>query len=311
MSSAALPAAHLEGLMATPACTGSRQGMAQCDAMVNTSVRPDLPTGWGAMDLQSAYNLPSSTKGAGQIVAIVDAYDNPNVASDLAEYRTTYGLGTANFTKYNQTGQQSNYPSANQGWALEIDLDVQMVSAACPKCTIYLIEANSNSFANLETAEAEAVTLGAHIVSNSYDGMGGNQSYYDTPGVVYTASAGDSGYGILDPADFGSVVAVGGTELSTGGGRRGWTETVWPGSGAGCSSKTKPGWQHDPGCSGRTGNDVSALAYLAAEYDTYGYSGWVEVQGTSISSPLIAAVFGLAGNATERTRRQDLLAEGT
>ncbi len=61
--------------------------------------------GWGPSDLQAAYDLPSSSKGSGQVVAIVDAYDNPNVASDLAEYRSHFGLPAANFTKYSQNGQ--------------------------------------------------------------------------------------------------------------------------------------------------------------------------------------------------------------
>ena len=89
--------------------------------------------GWGPTDFQTRYNLPSSTKGSGQIVAIVDAYDNPNVASDLAQYRSNFGLGTANFTKYNQNGQTSGFPSGNTGWGVEIDLDVEMVSASLPE----------------------------------------------------------------------------------------------------------------------------------------------------------------------------------
>jgi subtilase family serine protease len=265
-------------------------------------------TGFTPAQLQAAYNLPSSTKGAGQIVAIVDAYDNPNVTSDLAQYRSTFGLPAANFTKYNQEGQTKNYPEGNPDWGLEIDLDVQMVSASCPNCIIYLLEANSNSISDLEAAEVEAVTLGAHIVSNSYDGTGASQSYYDTPGVTYLASAGDLGYGIEDPADFETVAAIGGTTLTEGGhGKRGWTETVWDGSGAGCSEQTKPPWQHDPGCSFRTANDVSAVADPntgVAVYDTFAYdhrtNGWLVVGGTSVSSPLLAGVFGLAGNATSQ-----------
>ncbi len=281
----------------SPACTGSRHGKAQCDAIVESAPQPDVPSGWGAPDIASAYNLPT-TRGAGQIVAIVDAYDNPDVTSDLARYRSHYNLGPANFTKYNQEGQTSNYPPPDIGWAVEIDLDVEMVSAACPNCTIYLIEANTSNFSDLEASESEAVTLGAHIVSNSYSGTGGDQSYYDTAGVTYAASAGDSGYGeFADPADFGSVIAVGGTQLAKGRTKRGWTETVWSHAGAGCSAQTKPSWQHDPGCSGRTGDDVSAVADDVDEYDTYGENGWFKVGGTSVSSPLVAAIFGLAGNA--------------
>lgn len=279
-------------------------------ALIDTDVplHPDTPSGLTPADLQSAYNLPSSSKGSGQIVAIVDAYDNPDVASDLAEYRSTFSLGTANFVKYNQEGQQSNYPQGNAGWGVEIDLDVEMASASCPNCTIWLFEANSNSFNDLAAAEQEAVKLGATVISNSYSATGCRrkcnaklQKYYDSPGVTYLASAGDSGYGIGVPAQFDSVVSVGGTDLMPSTGSRGWTETVWSGTGAGCSKAPKPSWQHDPGCKLRTANDVAADGGVpVAEYDTYTQGGWIEVYGTSVSSPFLGGVFGLAGNSTKQ-----------
>jgi subtilase family serine protease len=278
-------------------CSDTRVGYMNCDALISTKVQPNV-AGLGPTDFQTAYNLPSGTKGAGQVVAIVDAYDNPNVSSDLATYRTNFSLGTANFTKYNQTGQTKNYPSPNQNWGFEIDLDVQMVSAVCPMCTIILVEANDNSTINLFAAEKEAVTLGAHIVSNSWGGGGGSSSggAFDSTGVTYLASAGDGGYGMQDPADFATVVSVGGTSLT----KQGTTyhEQVWPETGTGCSVVTKPSWQHDPKCAERTGNDVSAVAQGVAEYDSYGYHGWTEAAGTSVSSPMLGGVFGLAGNAS-------------
>ena len=132
-----------------------------------TKVSPAV-AGWGVPDIQTAYNLPSSTKGQGVIVAVVDAFDNPNVASDLAVYRSFFGLPAANFHKYNQNGKEGKYPRGDPGWGGEIDLDVQMVSAACPNCSIYLIEAKTNSSKNLYQAEKTAVALGATIVTNSW-----------------------------------------------------------------------------------------------------------------------------------------------
>lgn len=291
---------------ATPACGGSRIGQVQCDVLIETGGAHPNVAGWTASNLEAAYNLPTSTNGAGQIVAIVDAYDNPHVASDVATYRSTFGLPAATFTKYNQNGQQGNYPSGNAGWGVEIDLDVDMVSAACPLCTIYLVEANSSSSSDLETAEAEAVKLGATIVTNSYSGTGLSESYYDTPGITYLASAGDSGYGLDQPATFKAVVSAGGTVLKES--RSKYSETVWIDSGGGCSSthESKPSWQTDPGCSYRTGNDASAVAANVAEYDSYVYGGWLEVDGTSISSPLLAGVFGLAGNSTSQDGGENL-----
>ena len=282
------------------ACPAARPGLEECDLLIQASNVGPAVAGWGPADFQAAYNLPSSTKGKGVIVAIVDAFDNPNVASDLAVYRSYFGLPTANFYKYNQKGQQSNYPKGNPGWGGEIDLDVQMVSAACPNCTIYLVEAKTNSSRNLYDAENTAVKLGATIISNSWGGGGGNPSRggFDTPGIVYLASAGDGGYGMQDPADFQTVVSVGGTQLSKSGST--YSERTWPETGGGCSVVAKPSWQHDPDCSKRTGNDVSAVSLGVASYDTYHSSGWGTAAGTSVSSPLIGGVYGLANNSAKQ-----------
>lgn len=307
-------------------CPDRHRGEALCEALIlNGTPERDGASGpsggFSPADLQAAYDLPSTSKGSGQIVAIVDAYDDPNVASDLAYYRSYFGLSAANFYKFNQYGQQYNYPESclnKQGrWCGEIALDPQMVSASCPNCTIYLVEANSGSVADLETAEAEAVALGAHVVSNSWlyscPSYCFNESYFSTRGVVYLAAAGDNSYNVAQPMEFGSVVSVGGTHLMKGGGKRGWSESVWGGggfpgflngTGGGCSAEVKPSWQHDPGCKGRTANDVAAVADPVtgvATYDTYaGGTGWTVGGGTSVATAFLAGVFGLAGNATSQ-----------
>lgn len=295
---------------AVAACGGSRIGQAQCDVLIETANAGVHGTygGWGAPDLEKAYSLPSKTGGKGVHVAIVDAYDNPNVTSDLKTYRSTMKLPAGKFNKYNQNGQKSNYPQGSPGWGVEIDLDVDMVSASCPNCVIDLIEANSNSWSDIETAEAEAVKLKDTIVSNSYSGSGATESYYDTKGVAYLASSGDNGYSLYDPATFQKVIAVGGTFLNKGGKGRGYSEVVWADSGGGCSStgESKPSWQKDKKCSLRTGSDVGAVAVAAAEYDTYSENGWIEVDGTSISSPLVGGMVALAGNSTKLTGGETL-----
>ena len=292
------------------ACPEPSPDQSQCEVIIiKAGIRPDL-AGWGPHDLQAAYNLPSSSKGSGQIVAIVDAGDNPNVAADLATYRSYFGLPPANFTKYNQEGQQGNYPEkcTRSGFCIEIDLDVEMVSAACPNCTIYLIEANTNSSRNLADAEKEAESLGAHIISNSWTWEGAGRFFepdFDAPGVVYVAAAGDSTYGSYWPAKFDDVVSVGGTMLAKHG--RKYKEIVWPLTGGGCASGiAKPSWQHDPGCTSRTQNDVAAVAWDMAEYDSYNNSGWMTVGGTSVATPLIASVYALAGNATSQQGGKEL-----
>lgn len=290
--------------LGTPACGDVGPGYARCHVRIANDSAGMSPAvaGWQPVDLQTRYNLPI-TKGSGQTVAIVDAFDNPNASTDIQTYRTEFGLGTADFKKYNQKGQQSNYPSGNRGWGLEEDLDIEMVSAACPNCKIILVEAKGANTKDLDAAEAEAVKLGAHVVSNSWGCPGSvacvKASYYDAKGVVYLASAGDDRYGAQAPAALASVVAVGGTTLTKSG--SGYSESAWNGTGSGCATGvTKPSWQHDKGCQYRTMNDVSAVAAGVAEYDSYQYGGWITVNGTSISSPLLGGVFGLAANASKQ-----------
>jgi hypothetical protein len=279
---------------------------------------PSSSCGWTPAQLEKAYNLTSSLgKGSGQIVAVIEAGDESTASTDLATYRTEYGLGTASFFKYNETGQQSNYPPSceNYGWCLETDLDIEMVSTSCPKCTIYLMEAGGQ-ISDFEAAEAEAVKLGAKILSNSWscpedwDCEDTNfPNYFDTKGVVYLASTGDSGYNTIGgPSDLATVIGVGGTQLALSGSK--YTETIWNGAAAGCSSPTvvgspgvpKPSWQHDPGCSYRTDGDVSAESGCSPGVSEYvsQYGGWTDVCGTSVASPLTAGVIALAGNAANQ-----------
>lgn len=294
---------------------GPEPDAVRCDALVRTDVRPAAKgqnvAGFGPADLQAAYNLPSSTNGAGQTIAIVDAYGYPSAESDLATYRSHFGLPactTANgcFRKVNQEGKTDKYPKSNAGWDEEQALDLDMVSASCPNCNILLVEGNKSSFSSLGAAVDEAVSLGATVVTNSYGGRSiSGAQYYDHSGVVILASAGDGGYGVQAPAEFPTVVSVGGTSLTKGGSGRGWAETVWAGTGSGCSALSKPAWQSDTGCTYRTMNDVAAVADPGTGVATY-FEGWGVIGGTSVSSPLVAGIYGLAGNASTLNAAQSL-----
>ena len=280
------------------------------------------PSGYGPSDLRSAYSLPSTTAGSGQTVAIVDAFDDPTAEADLATYRSQFGESactTANgcFRKVNENGG-STPPAVDTGWAQEESLDLDMVSAIAPNAHILLVEAASATDADLVKAENEAATLGATEISNSYGGSEdasetSENSAFNHPGIAITASAGDGGYGVEFPAAVPSVTSVGGTALNTASNARGWSETVWGsgalsaangGTGSGCSSfEAKPSWQTDTGCANRTVADVSAVADPntgVAVYDStpnQAQSGWLVFGGTSVSSPIIASVYALAGNA--------------
>jgi hypothetical protein len=303
-------------------------------------------------DLASAYGFAPAAGGVGQTVAIVDAYDDPNIEQDLGTFDSQYGLQactTANgcFTKVSQTGSTTSLPPADTtGWSLEISLDVETVHSVCESCKILLVEAEAESLADLAAAENEAVALGANEVSNSYGApesqMGeAEHAAYNHPGVAIVAGAGDDGYLNWDfiaafltapampdaPASLPTVVAVGGTslKLKTNGTRK--SESVWNDSGrpshkdfkrfsatgGGCSTLfTAPAWQEsvpgwaNTGCgTKRLDNDISAVGdpFTGFDvYDSYVYEleftpGWMTVGGTSLSSPLITALYGLAGGS--------------
>ena len=276
--------------------------------------------GYGPADIASAYRLPAGA-GAGRTVAIVDAYDNPNAEADLAAYRAAFGLPpctTANgcFRKVNQHGAEGPLPAPDPGWGLEISLDLDAVSATCPQCRILLVEADTPSIVDLGPGVDTAVALGADAVSNSYGSRGefsGQQyfeRYYKHSGVAITVSSGDYGYGngliltggVSYPGSSEFVTSVGGTTLVRDGSQRGWTETAWAGSTSGCSAYIhKPGWQKDRLCDKRSVADVAAVADPQtglAVYDTFGFDGWLVVGGTSLSSPIIASVYAMAGNTS-------------
>jgi putative Ig domain-containing protein len=316
LTATTLPA-QAAAVTVTPACgEATAPGVMRCFALRRTdlntvrSLAPNAtPSGLGPTDLTSAYKLGSG--GTGATVAIVDAYDDPNAESDLATYRSQYGLPactTANgcFRKVNGSGQSSPLPTADTGWAGEISLDVDMVSAVCPSCHILLVEASSPNDAPLFGAINTAVSLGAKYVSNSWGGgetsteTSTDSQYLNHPGVAITVSSGDDGTGAEYPASSRYVTAVGGTSLSPSSTTRGWTERAWSGAGSGCSAyETKPTWQTvTTNCSRRAEADVSAVADPAtgvAVYQTYGASGWSVYGGTSASAPIVAGVYALAG----------------
>jgi subtilase family serine protease len=302
-----------------------------------------LPTGYNPVQFHTGYNLPCTVGGTtalsvcssvttygGQVIGIVDAYNDPTVASDLKTYDSTEGIApcpqgslnisSACLTVVNQKGGTS-LPRTNSGWALEISLDVQTAHEICQTCKILLVEASSNSFSNLGTAVNEAAALGATEISNSYgggesSGETSNDWYYTHLGIAVTVSSGDTGNAVEYPAASPDVVSVGGTSLNLNSVSNTYSsESAWSSGGSGCSAyETANSWQTavsdwsstasstTTGCGTKRGiADVSADADPntgASVYDSTKYngqSGWWQVGGTSLSSPLTAAVFALAG----------------
>ena len=280
------------------------------------------PSGYYPAQFLVGYSL-SGTTTSNKTIAIVDAFDDPNIFSDLNTYSAKFGipglgscpvssgsLASPCFQKVDQRGG-TKYPRSNSGWAVEISLDVEIAHAICQNCNILLVEADTNSYANLMTAVDRARILNASVISNSYGGSefsgeAAYDSHFNYSGIAFTFSSGDSGYGAQYPAASQYVTAVGGTTLNINKTDNSYiNEAVWSGTGSGCSSyESKPVLQKDIGCSKRTVADVSADADPntgAAIYDSVlylGQRGWFEVGGTSLSSPLIAGVYALSGGVS-------------
>jgi hypothetical protein len=308
-------------------------GQMACDALVTggparSAARAGQPpsNAYGPADLQGAYALTSAaaTGGKGVTVAIVDAFNDPRAASDLAVYRSHYKLPACGKAKgclrvVNQTGG-SKLPRADSlgDWELDESLDLDVVSAVCPNCRILLVESSSDSIASLGRAEKYAVAH-ARVVANTW-GSGSeftSEASFDPdfnhPGVAIVASAGNGGYGTQYPASSQYVTSVGGTTLrrdaSTA---RGWSEEVWDDTGSGCSSlEPASPWQQPAvpaGCQNRTETDVSADAdpnTPVAVYDTVKHHGtvldWTAPAGDSVSTSLIASTYALAATAAGGT----------
>jgi subtilase family serine protease len=305
------PASLLLLALLAPAATSART---EHYAHPYTRPQPNAttsPTGVSPATMKSVYGFStSSTAGSGKTIAIVDAYDDPNIESDLGVFSAQFGLPsctTANgcFQKVNQTGG-TRYPKANAGWALEIALDVEWAHAIAPGAKILLVEATSNSFTNLLAAEDYA-SAHASYVSNSWGGseFSGETSYdshFTRSGVSFFVSAGDAGLPAEYPSASRNVISVGGTTLHFSG-TTFTGETGWTGGGGGCSQyETATGAQSGFGqyaqvnCAGKRATPDLSLdgdpASGASVYDTVRYQGqqgWFRVGGTSLSSPMAAA----------------------
>ncbi len=309
----------LHSAYSLPTSATGTQTIALVDAFNDPNAEADL----AAYDEQ--FSLPACTTGG-----CFQQVNEHGSASELPFPRTTAELEAA---RKSANRSERERAEAAMGWDLEISLDVETAHAVCQSCHILLVEAESSLYGQLETAEATAERLGANEISNSWGGSelgetaaAESTSPFNHPGIVITASAGDYGYLDWDgeapgyaefPASSPHVVAVGGTRLSPLGAGGAWNgETVWNGNGAGgsgCSVEfAAPAWQQAVsdwsavGCGERRAvADVSADAdpYSGlAVHDTSPECGtasehWCTIGGTSLSSPLIAAVFALAGGA--------------
>jgi kumamolisin len=262
--------------------------------------------------------LPNTGVGA---IALVDAYDNPYAAQDLEVFSNQFGLPAAKFQQVYADGKQPANDPGN--WSLDEALDIEMAHAAAPNATIFLVEAASGSWSDLMVAEDVAGRLvaanGGGTVSNSWTGTewGGEQvydSHFQVPGVIYFASAGDTGHGVGYPAVSPYVVAAGGTKLLRSGGMF-IGEDYWDncngGGGGGISSVyARPAYQNviqQIVGDHRGVPDMSADANPCtgpAMYDADGGYDWFQIGGTSVSAPYLAGVVNGAGKLRTSTNSE-------
>ncbi len=316
------------------ACPPAPVGQMRCMSIIRTAAgfgfaalapggAPQANGPYTPTDLRRAYKLTSAaSRGGGRTIGIVDAFNDPHANADLKVYRSHFHLPACTKSNgclriLNQRGKASPLPRADAGWAVEESLDLDMVSAICPKCHIVLIEARNPSDVNLGTAENTAIARGAKYVSNSWGNaeFGAESTFnhfFNHPGHVINFASGDLGFGSTYPASLQFVTSVGGTALRHSSNGRGWTESVWgtsansppDGTASGCSVfEAKPSWQRVDatranGCQRRTENDAAAVADPNTGviiFDTYQEPGGLEVGGTSASTPIITGIYALAG----------------
>jgi hypothetical protein len=311
-----------------------------------------FPGSMAPKDVALAYKVPSSTSAGGKIVALIEL-PSVHAMADVNAYRLEFGIpalpacpvdgsgvpkpaGTACFARVGEDGTVNSVSTSDcPGWSGETGLDMDMVSAACPDCSIVLVEATTTT--DLDRMNTVAATVvGAAAASNSWGGVESgldDPSPYASPGILTLAASGDSGYdnegqslggpaGPNFPATAPSVVGVGGTTLTESGGQ--YSEVVWndataqrglfggtaAAGGSGCSQEfPRPSWQMLPGfsfgsCTMRASVDLSAAAQFnpsglgggIAAYDADD-NGWNSVEGTSAATPLVAALLVRLGLA--------------
>lgn len=268
--------------------------------------------------------------GAGAIV-LVDAYDNPDAAKDLQTFDTQFGLPNPTFAQlYCVSGgscaTNNPPPPENAGWGLEEALDIEWAHAMAPSAKIYLVEAASNSIADLLNAEyyAELVLIdikGGGQIANSwgtaeFSGETEDDSYFNLPGsaaTVYTASSGSIGGTPLWPSTSPFVVSTGATTVNRDSSGNFLNESCASGSGGGGSLyEPAPPYQQGLGGKSRLTPDISfdgSAVSGVAVYDALN-GGWVVIGGTSVGAPALAGIINLAGDHMPATYQQQLLMYG-
>ena len=288
-------------------------------------------TAFTPSQIRHAYGFDLITnQGAGQTIALVDAYDDANAANDLTVFSRQFNLPSCTTSNgcFRQLYSSGRKPAANANWAVEISLDIQWAHAIAPQAKILLVEAPSNNLSDLLAGVDFAVRNGASVVSMSWTSAELSSernldNHFVSTGVTFLAASGDSGTGVNYPAASRDVIAVGGTSLTLDKSGNYSSESAWSGSGGGLSK-----YEYEPvsqaqfpiaeDIHGTRGvPDVSFNANPGTGYAIYdsigisGYSGWFQVGGTSAAAPQWAALIAITNSQRVAARKANLSATGT
>ena len=280
----------------------------------NPTPNASSPSGQTPSSIRSVYKLPST--GGSQTIAIVDAFDYATAENDLNVFSQAFGLPACTTSNgcFKKVYAKGSKPKVNCGWGQEAALDIEWAHAMAPSAKIVLVEAATNSFANLfsavDVATAQVNTGGTKgEVSMSWSGSEfstetSNDGHFQNAGVVYFAASGDTGGVNGYPSVSPYVVSAGGTTIHGSGGTA--TETGWSGSGGGPSKyETKLSYQANVAGTDPTQRSAPDFSFDAdpnsgvSVYDStrcQGLSGWLVFGGTSVSSPSLAGIVNLAGH---------------
>ncbi len=283
------------------------------------------PQGYTPSEIRAAYGLNQVSfggvtgGGSGQVIAIIDAYNDPTIQNDLSAFDAAFGLANPTLRVVSQTGSSVLPPvdpagRGNNNFEGEIALDVEWAHALAPGASIMLVEAQdaspSNLFAAVKFARQQP---GVSVVSMSF---GGNEtatetqfdSTFTTPanhnGVTFVASTGDSGTPGSYPAYSPNVVAAGGTSLAIDSLGNYQSETGWTGSGGGISQvESQPSYQNGIVTQTTTARATPDVAFDAdpstgvAVYDSYNNGTskpWEILGGTSVAAPAWSGLLAVA-----------------
>jgi subtilase family serine protease len=286
------------------------------DRCLLSGYSPTPSTGYTPAQITSAYGLNAITltsssgttvtgNGSGETIAVIEAYHDPNLTSDLATFDQAYNLPAANLTVVNQAGSQTN-----SGWTGEESLDVEWAHAMAPGANILVVEARSQSFQDLLNAVNTARnTAGVNVISMSWgfsemSNEASYDSYFTTPaghvGITFIAASGDS-EGVEYPAASPDVLSVGGTTLTLSSSGSYQSESAWSSSGGGYSQfEAEPSYQASVQTTGfRSAPDVAFDADPNTGVQVYetdprsNQGSWQEVGGTSVGAPSWAGIIAI------------------